>query len=140
MLFDLFSPHSVSPSVFTSLFGSLCPSAHHCSLPSFREVAKNAMLRWAPFVYWTILGVYQGLLFFFGVRYLFSNPALQDNGQVCKPRSVGPSMHSRDAKAHRLGPLQIHWPERQCSFVAYCRGQYHVMQIEFYMHLLSKFV
>lgn len=49
----------------------------------FREIAKNAMLRWGPFLYWTLLGVFHGLLFFFGVRYLFSNPALQDNGQVC---------------------------------------------------------
>uniref|UniRef100_A0A672ZNE2 Phospholipid-transporting ATPase n=1 Tax=Sphaeramia orbicularis TaxID=375764 RepID=A0A672ZNE2_9TELE len=48
----------------------------------YREIAKNAMLRWGPFLYWTILGVFHGLLFFFGVRYLFSNPALQDNGQV----------------------------------------------------------
>ncbi|KAL2077202.1 hypothetical protein ACEWY4_026706 [Coilia grayii] len=55
----------------------------------YREVAKNAMLRWGPFVYWTILGVFQGLLFFFGVRYLFSNPALQDNGQVFGNWSYG---------------------------------------------------
>lgn len=47
-----------------------------------REIAKNAMLRWGPFLYWTLLGVFHGLLFFFGVRFLFSNPALQDNGQV----------------------------------------------------------
>lgn len=40
------------------------------------------MLRWRPFLYWTVLGIFQGLLFFFGVRFLFSNPALQDNGQV----------------------------------------------------------
>uniref|UniRef100_A0A8C8F1S4 Phospholipid-transporting ATPase n=1 Tax=Oncorhynchus tshawytscha TaxID=74940 RepID=A0A8C8F1S4_ONCTS len=48
----------------------------------YRDVAKNAMLGWGPFLYWTLLGVYQGLLFFFGVRFLFSNPALQDNGQT----------------------------------------------------------
>lgn len=40
------------------------------------------MLRWRPFLYWTILGIFQGLLFFFGVKYLYTNPALQDNGQV----------------------------------------------------------
>lgn len=49
----------------------------------FREIAKNAMLRWGPFIYWTLLGIFHGLVFFFGVRFLFSNPALQDNGQVC---------------------------------------------------------
>lgn len=50
--------------------------------PFCREIAKNAMLRWGPFLYWTILGIFQGLLFFFGVKYLYTNPALQDNGQV----------------------------------------------------------
>ncbi|KAI4885360.1 hypothetical protein NFI96_014332 [Prochilodus magdalenae] len=55
----------------------------------YREIAKNAMLRWGPFLYWTVLGVFQGLLFFFGVRYLFSNPALQDNGQVFGNWSYG---------------------------------------------------
>ncbi|XP_062380155.1 phospholipid-transporting ATPase 11C isoform X1 [Sardina pilchardus] len=55
----------------------------------YREVAKNAMLRVWPFLSWTILGVFQGLMFFFGVRLLFSNPALQDNGQVFGNWSYG---------------------------------------------------
>ncbi|XP_030620761.1 phospholipid-transporting ATPase 11C [Chanos chanos] len=55
----------------------------------YREVAKNAMLRWGPFLYWTVLGVFQGLLFFFGAWFLFSNPALQDNGQVFGNWSYG---------------------------------------------------
>ncbi|XP_051513935.1 phospholipid-transporting ATPase IG-like isoform X2 [Myxocyprinus asiaticus] len=55
----------------------------------YREIAKNAMLRWRPFLYWTVLGIFQGLLFFFGVRLLFSNPALQDNGQVFGNWSYG---------------------------------------------------
>ncbi|KAA8588782.1 hypothetical protein FQN60_010127 [Etheostoma spectabile] len=55
----------------------------------YRDIAKNAMLRWGPFLYWTLLGVFHGLLFFFGVRYLFSNPALQDNGQVFGNWSYG---------------------------------------------------
>ncbi|KAL6117436.1 atp11c [Pungitius sinensis] len=55
----------------------------------YREIAKNGMLRWRPFLYWTLLGVFHGLLFFFGVRYLFSNPALQDNGQVFGNWSYG---------------------------------------------------
>ncbi|KAJ3588587.1 hypothetical protein NHX12_012179 [Muraenolepis orangiensis] len=55
----------------------------------YREIAKNAMLRWVPFLYWTVLGVFHGLLFFFGVRYLFGNPALQDNGQVFGNWSYG---------------------------------------------------
>ncbi|XP_026991774.1 phospholipid-transporting ATPase 11C isoform X8 [Tachysurus fulvidraco] len=48
----------------------------------YKDIAKNAMLRWRPFLCWTILGIFQGLLFFFGVKYLYNNPALQDNGQV----------------------------------------------------------
>lgn len=55
----------------------------------YREIAKNAMLRWRPFLYWTVLGIFQGLMFFFGVRLLFSNPALQDNGQVFGNWSYG---------------------------------------------------
>ncbi|XP_053284176.1 phospholipid-transporting ATPase IG isoform X2 [Pleuronectes platessa] len=55
----------------------------------YRVIAKNAMLRWRPFLYWTLLGVFHGLLFFFGVRFLFSNPALQDNGQVFGNWSYG---------------------------------------------------
>ncbi|XP_024918736.1 phospholipid-transporting ATPase IG isoform X4 [Cynoglossus semilaevis] len=55
----------------------------------YREIAKNAMLRWGPFLYWTVLGVFHGLVFFFGVRYLFTNPALQDNGQVFGNWSYG---------------------------------------------------
>uniref|UniRef100_A0A8D0CDW3 Phospholipid-transporting ATPase n=1 Tax=Scleropages formosus TaxID=113540 RepID=A0A8D0CDW3_SCLFO len=38
----------------------------------YREVAKNAMLRWGPFFYWTMLGVFHGLLFFFGVYCVFN--------------------------------------------------------------------
>uniref|UniRef100_A0A672PDE0 Phospholipid-transporting ATPase n=1 Tax=Sinocyclocheilus grahami TaxID=75366 RepID=A0A672PDE0_SINGR len=55
----------------------------------YREIANNAMLRWHPFLYWTVLGIFQGLMFFFGVRFLFSNPALQDNGQVFGNWSYG---------------------------------------------------
>uniref|UniRef100_A0A8C5B1K9 Phospholipid-transporting ATPase n=1 Tax=Gadus morhua TaxID=8049 RepID=A0A8C5B1K9_GADMO len=55
----------------------------------YRSIAKNAMLRWVPFLYWTLLGVFHGLLFFFGVRFLFGNPALQANGQVFGNWSYG---------------------------------------------------
>ncbi|XP_032411222.1 phospholipid-transporting ATPase 11C isoform X6 [Xiphophorus hellerii] len=55
----------------------------------YRDIAKNAMLRWKLFLYWTALGIFHGLVFFFGVRFLFSNPALQDNGQVFGNWSYG---------------------------------------------------
>ncbi|XP_005723038.1 phospholipid-transporting ATPase IG isoform X2 [Pundamilia nyererei] len=55
----------------------------------YRQIGKNAMLRWGPFLYWTLLGVFHGLVFFFGVWFLFSNPALQDNGQAFGNWSYG---------------------------------------------------
>ncbi|XP_072562935.1 phospholipid-transporting ATPase 11C-like isoform X1 [Paramormyrops kingsleyae] len=48
----------------------------------YRQTAKNALLRWGPFSYWTLLGIFHGLLFFFGAFFLFSNPALLPTGQV----------------------------------------------------------
>uniref|UniRef100_A0A3B3SPQ5 Phospholipid-transporting ATPase n=1 Tax=Paramormyrops kingsleyae TaxID=1676925 RepID=A0A3B3SPQ5_9TELE len=48
----------------------------------YRQMAKNALLRWGPFSYWTLLGIFHGLLFFFGAFFLFSNPALLSTGQV----------------------------------------------------------
>ncbi|XP_019718866.1 phospholipid-transporting ATPase IG isoform X3 [Hippocampus comes] len=57
--------------------------------PLYREIRKNAMLRWRPFLYWTLLGVFHGLVFFFGVRCLFRNSALQDDGQVYGNWSYG---------------------------------------------------
>uniref|UniRef100_A0AAY4D5G2 Phospholipid-transporting ATPase n=1 Tax=Denticeps clupeoides TaxID=299321 RepID=A0AAY4D5G2_9TELE len=63
----------------------------HIAIESLMDtaIAKNATLRWGPFLYWTTLGIFHGLLFFFGVRCLFSNPALQDNGQVFGNWSYG---------------------------------------------------
>ncbi|XP_035264800.1 phospholipid-transporting ATPase 11C isoform X2 [Anguilla anguilla] len=55
----------------------------------YRVIGKNAMLRWGPFLYWSLLGLFHGLVFFFGVHYLFGNPALQDNGQVFGNWSFG---------------------------------------------------
>ncbi|XP_061541032.1 phospholipid-transporting ATPase 11C isoform X5 [Phycodurus eques] len=57
--------------------------------PLYREIRKNAMLRWQPFLYWTLLGVFHGLVFFFGVRCMFRNSALQDDGQVYGNWSYG---------------------------------------------------
>ncbi|XP_057705607.1 phospholipid-transporting ATPase 11C isoform X2 [Corythoichthys intestinalis] len=55
----------------------------------YREIRKNSMLRWGPFLYWTLLAVFHGLVFFFGVRFLFRNPALQEDGQVFGNWSYG---------------------------------------------------
>nr|XP_057911303.1 phospholipid-transporting ATPase IG isoform X2 [Doryrhamphus excisus] len=60
----------------------ICMEALLSNAPLYREIHKNAMLRWRPFLYWTLLGVFHGLVFFFGVQCLFRNSALQDDGQV----------------------------------------------------------
>ncbi|XP_078544731.1 phospholipid-transporting ATPase IG isoform X1 [Lissotriton helveticus] len=48
----------------------------------YMTISDNAMLQWRPFLYWTCLGAFEGLVFFFGVYFLFLNPSLEDNGQV----------------------------------------------------------
>lgn len=51
-----------------------------------RKVSDNAMLQWRPFLYWTFLGAFEGLVFFFGVYFLFQNSSLEDNGKVTPPK------------------------------------------------------
>lgn len=50
-----------------------------------RKVSDNAMLQWRPFLYWTFLGAFEGLVFFFGAYFLFQNSSLEDNGKVTPP-------------------------------------------------------
>lgn len=47
-----------------------------------RDVAKNALLRWRVFIYWTFLGVFDAVVFFFGAYFLFENSIVTSNGQV----------------------------------------------------------
>lgn len=51
-------------------------------LVSYRDVAKNALLRWRAFIYWTFLGVFDALVFFFGAYLLLDNTVVTSNGQV----------------------------------------------------------
>ncbi|XP_051876962.1 phospholipid-transporting ATPase IG isoform X3 [Pristis pectinata] len=48
----------------------------------YRNIADNALLQWKPFLYWTILGLFNGLVFFFGAYFLYDNSLLSGNGQV----------------------------------------------------------
>uniref|UniRef100_A0A3Q2HUI3 Phospholipid-transporting ATPase n=1 Tax=Equus caballus TaxID=9796 RepID=A0A3Q2HUI3_HORSE len=48
----------------------------------YRDVAKNALLRWRVFIYWTLLGVFDALVFFFGAYFMFENTTVTSNGQV----------------------------------------------------------
>uniref|UniRef100_A0A8C7UBS2 Phospholipid-transporting ATPase n=1 Tax=Oncorhynchus mykiss TaxID=8022 RepID=A0A8C7UBS2_ONCMY len=47
-----------------------------------RDVAKNALLRWPVFLYWTCLGLFNACIFFFGAYFLFDNTTFTSNGQM----------------------------------------------------------
>ncbi|XP_011745844.1 phospholipid-transporting ATPase IH isoform X4 [Macaca nemestrina] len=48
----------------------------------YRDVAKNALLRWRVFIYWTLLGLFDALVFFFGAYFMFENTTVTSNGQI----------------------------------------------------------
>lgn len=50
--------------------------------PDIRDIAKNSLLRWPVFMYWTCLGVFDAVIFFFGAYFLFDNTTFTSNGQV----------------------------------------------------------
>ncbi|XP_029922856.1 probable phospholipid-transporting ATPase IH isoform X2 [Myripristis murdjan] len=48
----------------------------------YRDIAKNCLLRWPIFIYWTFLGVYDAIVMFFGAYFLFDNTTFTSNGQM----------------------------------------------------------
>ncbi|XP_061081831.1 phospholipid-transporting ATPase IH isoform X3 [Conger conger] len=48
----------------------------------YRDIAKNSLLRWRIFIYWTFLGVFDAMVFFFGAYFLFDNTTFTSNGQM----------------------------------------------------------
>ncbi|XP_075056125.1 phospholipid-transporting ATPase IH isoform X2 [Mixophyes fleayi] len=48
----------------------------------YRDIAKNALLRWRLFIYWTFLGLFNAVVFFFGSYFLFDNATVTSNGQM----------------------------------------------------------
>lgn len=48
----------------------------------YRDIAKNSLLRWPVFLYWTCLGVFDAVVFFFGAYFLFDNTTFTSNGQL----------------------------------------------------------
>ncbi|XP_061548482.1 phospholipid-transporting ATPase IH isoform X3 [Phycodurus eques] len=48
----------------------------------YRDIAKNSLLRWPTFIYWTVLGVYDAIVMFFGAYFLFDNTTFTSNGQL----------------------------------------------------------
>ncbi|KAI9547073.1 putative phospholipid-transporting ATPase IH [Dissostichus eleginoides] len=48
----------------------------------YRDIAKNSLLRWPVFLYWTCLGLFDAVIFFFGAYFLFDNTTFTSNGQL----------------------------------------------------------
>ncbi|XP_061649295.1 phospholipid-transporting ATPase IH-like isoform X5 [Phyllopteryx taeniolatus] len=48
----------------------------------YRDIAKNSLLCWPVFLYWTCLGVFDAVVFFFGAYFLFDNTTFTSNGQL----------------------------------------------------------
>ncbi|XP_077408203.1 phospholipid-transporting ATPase IH isoform X3 [Vanacampus margaritifer] len=48
----------------------------------YRDIAKNSLLRWPIFIYWTVLGAYDAIVMFFGAYFLFDNTTFTSNGQM----------------------------------------------------------
>ncbi|XP_063734056.1 phospholipid-transporting ATPase IH isoform X3 [Eleginops maclovinus] len=48
----------------------------------YRDIAKNSLLRWPIFIYWTFLGLYDAIVMFFGAYFLFDNTTFTSNGQL----------------------------------------------------------
>ncbi|XP_035390774.1 probable phospholipid-transporting ATPase IH isoform X6 [Electrophorus electricus] len=48
----------------------------------YRDIAKNSLLQWPVFIYWTFLGVFDAMVFFFGAFFLFDNTTFTSNGQL----------------------------------------------------------
>lgn len=64
------------------LSGIFKPDNEYMFLVSHRDVAKNALLRLRAFIYWTFLGVFDAVVFFFGAYLLLDNTVVTSNGQV----------------------------------------------------------
>ena len=60
----------------------LVDASHVSTSSSLRDIAKNALLRWRAFIYWTLLGLFDALVFFFGAYFMFENTTVTSNGQV----------------------------------------------------------
>ncbi|EHB02299.1 Putative phospholipid-transporting ATPase IH [Heterocephalus glaber] len=77
------APEVHAPECGTAVHSGLVPPSQKApSSSSNRDVAKNALLRWRVFTYWTILGVFDALVFFFGAYFMFENTTVTSNGQM----------------------------------------------------------
>ncbi|XP_015273462.1 PREDICTED: phospholipid-transporting ATPase IG isoform X1 [Gekko japonicus] len=78
------------PIVAYSLLEQHIPIDTLMSFPKlYMNVSDNAMLQLKPFLYWTFLGIFDGLVFFFGGYFLFQDASLEDNGKMSGNWSFG---------------------------------------------------
>ncbi|MEQ2180803.1 hypothetical protein GOODEAATRI_005080 [Goodea atripinnis] len=57
---------------------------HYGGMPrdtSSGDIGKNSLLTWPIFTYWTVLGIYDAIVMFFGAYFLFDNTTFTSNGQ-----------------------------------------------------------
>ncbi|KFO26339.1 Putative phospholipid-transporting ATPase 11C [Fukomys damarensis] len=47
----------------------------------YMKISGNAMLQLGPFLYWTFLAAFEGMVFFFGTYFLFQTASLEENGK-----------------------------------------------------------
>ncbi|XP_016062722.1 PREDICTED: phospholipid-transporting ATPase IG isoform X5 [Miniopterus natalensis] len=48
----------------------------------YMKISGNSMLQWGPFLYWTFLAAFEGMVFFFGTYFLFQTSSLEENAKV----------------------------------------------------------
>ncbi|XP_036126470.1 phospholipid-transporting ATPase IG isoform X6 [Molossus molossus] len=48
----------------------------------YMKISGNAMLQWSPFLYWTFLAAFEGIVFFFGTYFLFQTLSLEETAKV----------------------------------------------------------
>ena len=94
------------------------PRALTCPhLSSLRDIAKNALLHWRVFIYWTLLGLFDALVFFFGAYFMFENTTVTGNGQVRGGLGRGDGAAGSGVK---LGTAQA-WHGRRGRPLGVCR-------------------
>ncbi|ELK02214.1 Putative phospholipid-transporting ATPase 11C [Pteropus alecto] len=47
----------------------------------YMKISGNAMLQLGPFLYWTFLAAFEGIVFFFGTYFLFQTSSLEENAK-----------------------------------------------------------
>ncbi|PNI38204.1 ATP11A isoform 4 [Pan troglodytes] len=91
----------------------------------YRDVAKNALLRWRVFIYWTLLGLFDALVFFFGAYFVFENTTVTSNGQWLTP--VIPTLwEAKVDGSPEVSSLRPAWPT---PFLNYQRMYYVFIQM-----------